>query len=57
MIYEWEGVSGDKKQERLKKIRWFLGELRPLVLELRKLLELPVKDEVNSSEFEKRSSK
>ena len=57
MIYEWESVSGDKKQERLKKFRWFLGEWHPLVLELQKLLELPVKDEANSSEFEKRSSK
>ena len=25
MIYEWESVSGDKKQERLKKFVGFLG--------------------------------
>ena len=57
-ILEWDDISEDKKQRRLKIIRRVLGELRPLVLELRKLFELPTpKEEGNGKELEKQNYK
>ena len=53
IVNQLEGVSEDKKQERLKKIRLIIRELRPIVQEFQTLLALPVQDEANSNEVKK----